>query len=185
MKKPRELAQWQKDDADRLHRAFDAYQAKTGASQFDVALEAGWNTQGALNQYIKGKIPLNWKALVNLSRIFGVHPGEISPTLTADNMLYQATELPESARQDSPPMTLISPTGKTMVIPNELVNAVQDLLDAWHMNTVTRRQLHAYRQIIRADAQMPELPPLKETKGPGITTNISKLIPSDPDQNQH
>lgn len=71
-------------------------------------------------------------------------------------------------------MLLTNSAGKTMVVPTELVDTVQDLINAWKTSSVTRRQIHAYRQLIRADAQMPELPQLRE-KPSGITTNISQL----------
>lgn len=94
MKKNRELEPWQKDDAARLHRAFDEYKKRTGKSQLVVANEIGWNTQATLHQYIKGKIPLNWKALKKLCDMSGERYDAISPTLAAENMVYAASSPP-------------------------------------------------------------------------------------------
>lgn len=64
--------------------------------------------------------------------------------------------------------------GSNLFVPAPLIAAVQDLINAWKTSSVTRRQIHAYRQLIRADAQMPELPQLREKPSP-ITTKISQL----------
>lgn len=81
-------------------------------------------------------------------------------------------------RQDHKPYEVGSGSdgreGSNLFVPTPLIAAVQDLINAWKTSSVTRRQIHAYRQLIRADAQMPELPQLRE-KPSGITTNISQL----------
>lgn len=77
------LTQEQLEDAARLRSVFQ--EAKTrnrSITQEKVALACGW-TQGAVSQYLRGKIPLNLNAVVRLSKELGVSPSAISPSLAA------------------------------------------------------------------------------------------------------
>lgn len=53
-----------------------------GRTQEMVADELGYAGQSAVSQYLNGKIPLNYPALLGFSKLFGVPPSEISPRLT-------------------------------------------------------------------------------------------------------
>jgi hypothetical protein len=61
----------------------DKYKESNGRklSQADGAYLSKIGTQGAFNQYIRGLIPLNAKALVRFAKFFGVPPGDIFPEL--------------------------------------------------------------------------------------------------------
>lgn len=80
------LSPEQLEDAARLKAAWEKYKAvHEGASQEKIAAECGWKTQGAFNQYLLGKIPLNLVALLKMCKAMGdLDPFEISPRLAAD-----------------------------------------------------------------------------------------------------
>ena len=95
MKNRKPLEQWQKDDAARLQRAWHAFSKENNWSQMDLAHACDWKTQGAVNQYLLGKIPLNWPALMKLCRALGVNPRDISPTLANEYGSYSGASQPQ------------------------------------------------------------------------------------------
>lgn len=81
--KRRELTREETQDAERLNSAWNAYKANhKGATQTWLAAEAGLGTQGAVGQYLRGKIPLNTDALIAICKVIEVDPAGISPRLT-------------------------------------------------------------------------------------------------------
>lgn len=82
------LSQEQKRDAARLKQAFKMWQSarrEKGESftQDDVAEDLFGIGQSALSQYLNGTIPLNPKMLGLFSRVLGVQPENVSPTIAA------------------------------------------------------------------------------------------------------
>lgn len=76
------LTEDQLADASRLRAAFRARQdVDPSLTQEALAHLCNWKTQGAVNQYLNGKIPLNLQALLKFSKALGVEPEEISPAL--------------------------------------------------------------------------------------------------------
>lgn len=76
------LSPAQKADAERLRAAWEAFKSsRPFATQEWLADKCGWKTQGAVNQYLLGKIPLNLTALLRFCAALGVTPVEISPDL--------------------------------------------------------------------------------------------------------
>lgn len=91
------LSQDQKDDALRLLAAWEEFKkANPGASQEKFAADCGWKTQGTINQYLHGRIPLNLSALLRMCRVLNIDPGSVSPTLAAQ-LPYQAIAMPSPA----------------------------------------------------------------------------------------
>lgn len=83
MTKRRELTEEQKQDARRLYSAFEHYKLRhPEATQESLANECGWKTQGAVSQYLTGKVALNPTALSKFCRALGVSPHDISPKLS-------------------------------------------------------------------------------------------------------
>jgi predicted XRE-type DNA-binding protein len=90
------LTKEQQSDAQRLKSAFVSWQRLMEAtgretseySQKAVAEQLGI-TQGALSQFLNAHTPLHAHLLLRLSKIIGVKPGLISPTL-ADKALQEA-----------------------------------------------------------------------------------------------
>lgn len=77
------LSKEQLEDAYRLRQIYDRLRLQGIApSQEELAFICGWKTQGAVYQYISGKIPLNPKALIKFSKALRVDPEEISPELS-------------------------------------------------------------------------------------------------------
>ncbi|EKS9914894.1 LexA family transcriptional regulator [Burkholderia multivorans] len=82
--KRRELTAEEKQDVARLKAAWLAYKDRNeGATQEWLGRETGIGSQGAVGQYLRGVIPLNLPALLSFSRVLGVSPESISPTLAA------------------------------------------------------------------------------------------------------
>lgn len=78
------LSPERQEDARRLKSAWEHFKENApGATQETLAADCGWKTQGAVNQYLNGKIPLNIPALLKFSAALKVEPGTISPTLAA------------------------------------------------------------------------------------------------------
>lgn len=75
-------------DAKRLERLMSAYQdrlrAAGEAATQDALAELFHFGQSALNQYLKGKIPLNAEALLKFCTVLGAEPVDISPSITAN-----------------------------------------------------------------------------------------------------
>lgn len=77
------LSKEQLEDASRLRHIYDRLRYEGRApTQEELAYRCGWTTQGAVYQYIAGKIPLNPKALIKFSKALGVKPESISPELS-------------------------------------------------------------------------------------------------------
>ncbi len=79
------LSDEQLDDAGRLRAILAA--RKEGDPQFTqekLAFMCGWKTQGAVNQYVNGKIPLNLRALQRFSDALSVPLEDISPALARE-----------------------------------------------------------------------------------------------------
>ena len=76
------LSHEQLEDARRLERIFlSRQQLDSNLTQEGLAHACGWKTQGSVNQYLKGKIPLNLPALLKFAHALEVQPHDISPTL--------------------------------------------------------------------------------------------------------
>ncbi|KAF1042582.1 MAG: HTH-type transcriptional regulator PrtR [Herbaspirillum frisingense] len=76
------LSSEQLEDAARLDRIFLARkEADPSLTQEALAHACGWKTQGSVNQYLKGKIPLNLPAILKFAHALGVQPHDISPSL--------------------------------------------------------------------------------------------------------
>jgi phage repressor protein C with HTH and peptisase S24 domain len=78
--KNRKITEEQLKDAARLKSAWETYKKTKGATQEQLALALGW-TQGAVSQYLLGKVALNTDALIKFSVYLNVNPKEISPDL--------------------------------------------------------------------------------------------------------
>lgn len=100
-RKPRKpLEQWQLDDAAKLEKIFQRKKLISNGklTQLDFGATSEIGTQGAVWQYIRGRIPLNVTACYKFARSLGCYICEFSPTL-ADQILQYA----ELARPDGKP----------------------------------------------------------------------------------
>src|SRR4051812_27212017 len=79
--KRKPLERWQAEDARRLKALFAAH---AGMSQEKFGQSHGIGTQGAVWQYIEGKIPLNLAVAVKFARGLDCPLSAISPTLSAE-----------------------------------------------------------------------------------------------------
>ena len=75
------LAPEEKSAADRLKALWLQKKSALGLTQQSAATALGWESQGAAWQYLNGKIPLNWAAVVGWAKLLGVEPREIYPEL--------------------------------------------------------------------------------------------------------
>lgn len=92
----------QQADAARLKGVWATFKLQNpDATQEWLADMCGWRTQGTVNQYLHGKIPLNLRAVLKFAAVLGVEAGAISPSLAAD--------LSEATRVSPRATTIISP----------------------------------------------------------------------------
>jgi SOS-response transcriptional repressor LexA len=101
MTKRRPLTEEEIEEAQRLKRAWDDYKLRhKGATQTWLAQETNIGTQGAVGQYLLGKIPLNLEALFAICAAIGEDPAKISPRLVA-------IVEPERRSERPPPLRLV------------------------------------------------------------------------------
>lgn len=75
----RELTFDELEDAKRLKRIWIARRDELHLSQVKAAKELGYNSQGAISQYINGKVALNFQAAAKFAKLLRVNVAEISP----------------------------------------------------------------------------------------------------------
>lgn len=78
--KRKKLEKWQLEDAARLRALFDA-RSKLSQEKFGQSYKIG--TQGAVWQFLDGRIPLTVEAAVKFANGLGIKLADISPTLAA------------------------------------------------------------------------------------------------------
>ena len=78
MNKNRLLTDEAKLEAKLLNEAWLSFKKQNpNFTQEELAHRCGWKTQGAVSQYLHGRIPLNATALSRISKVLGVKPEEI------------------------------------------------------------------------------------------------------------
>lgn len=79
----RPLTEEEQADARRLHAVWLRRKGEIGVTQEQLAADCGWTTQSALNQYLRGVIPLNLEAALKLARALRVEVSDLSPRLAS------------------------------------------------------------------------------------------------------
>lgn len=79
----RPLTDEEREDARRLHAIWLRRKGELGVTQEQLAADCGWTTQSALNQYLRGVIPLNLEAALKLARALRVEVSDLSPRLAS------------------------------------------------------------------------------------------------------
>lgn len=77
----REVTQEELEDAKRLKRIWNEKKEALHLSQVKAARELGYNSQGAVSQYINGKVGLNLQAAAKFAKLLRVNVVDISPRL--------------------------------------------------------------------------------------------------------
>lgn len=75
----RDLTYEEKEDAKRLKGIWQDKKDKLNLNQIKAAEELGYNSQGAISQYLNGKVPLNMQAVAKFAKLLKVAVGDISP----------------------------------------------------------------------------------------------------------
>lgn len=75
----REMTSEELEDAKRLKRIWNAKKDELHLNQVKAAKELGYNSQGAVSQYINGKVGLNLQASAKFARLLRVNVTDISP----------------------------------------------------------------------------------------------------------
>lgn len=79
MTKRRPLTEYEQDCAKRLKSLWLSKKDERGFTQDDMRNFAQWNTQSAVTQYLNGRVPLNYKAIIVFSKFLGIEPKEVDP----------------------------------------------------------------------------------------------------------
>lgn len=64
-------------------------------TQYQLADECGWSSQGTVSQYLNGRLELNLEALLRFAKVLQFDPAEVSPRLS--NMLNITHKIEEPA----------------------------------------------------------------------------------------
>jgi transcriptional regulator with XRE-family HTH domain len=103
----------QHQDAQRLRQAFASAQGcDASLTQETLAHLCGWKTQGTVNQYLNGRIPLNLNSLHKFADALKVRPDEISPELAK-----QGHDLATRYTNDPAPANISEPNKNHAVLP--------------------------------------------------------------------
>lgn len=84
------------DAAARLRVAWKAGKAEHGLTQEGMAERLGGKTQGLVSQYLSGKIPLNYRALVLFCDALGIDPASIRNDLPEQQLTGSSSDAPGS-----------------------------------------------------------------------------------------
>lgn len=79
----RELTEEERQECARLKALYLQWKASTGRTQEQAAEALGFKTQGAVSQYLNGRLALNLEACVKFAAMLGCQVEEISPRLAA------------------------------------------------------------------------------------------------------
>ncbi|BCU91133.1 hypothetical protein YP72344_26280 [Yersinia pseudotuberculosis] len=94
----RKITEQDKQAALRLRTIWDSKREELGLTQEKAAEHLGFNTQGAVSQYLNAKTPLNTDAVIKFSALLRVEPEEIKPEL--EELLSYV----RSTSEDRPPL---------------------------------------------------------------------------------
>lgn len=72
-----------KQAAVRLKKLWNEKKEALSLTQEKAAEELGFNTQGAVSQYLNGKVPLNTDTIIKFAKILHVSPEAIKPELSS------------------------------------------------------------------------------------------------------
>jgi transcriptional regulator with XRE-family HTH domain len=97
----RDLNYEEKEDAKRLKGIWQDKKEKLNLSQVKAAQELGYSSQGAISQYLNGKVALNMQAVAKFAKLLKVGVGDISPRYAS--MVRAPT--PEPLEPYNPPTT--------------------------------------------------------------------------------
>lgn len=75
----RELTPEEAEDARRLRIIWNERKEQLHLSQVKAARELGYTSQGAISQYLNGKVGLNFQAVAKFAKLLRVAVGDISP----------------------------------------------------------------------------------------------------------
>ncbi len=105
MSKRRELTKKEKEMACKLKVIFDGKKDELNLTQLSAAYAMGWKSQGAVYQFLNGRVPLNTDAKIKFANLLGVSVSDFdsefndivtgtgkvnaeSATANADNLSY-------------------------------------------------------------------------------------------------
>lgn len=97
----RDLNTEERDDAKRLKRIWQDKKDRLNLSQVKAAQLLGYQSQGAISQYLNGKVALNIHAVAKFAKLLKVGVGDISPRFAT--MVKNIT--PEPLEPYTPPTT--------------------------------------------------------------------------------
>lgn len=80
----RELTPEEKEECEKLKALYLSWKAATGKTQEQAADILGFKTQGAVSQYLNGKLALNLQAASKFAKMLNCHVSAFSPRLAAE-----------------------------------------------------------------------------------------------------
>jgi phage repressor protein C with HTH and peptisase S24 domain len=102
--KKRELDEMETLAVERLNKIWNEKKRALDLTQERVSLMCGWSGQSAFSQYLHARVPLNFEAVLRLSKVLRVHPTKIMPEIApllpkAEAEFEPGPELPDQFRK--------------------------------------------------------------------------------------
>ncbi|MFS1584000.1 MAG: helix-turn-helix domain-containing protein [Candidatus Arsenophonus phytopathogenicus] len=94
-----------KQAAVRLRKLWNEKKEALSLTQEKAAEELGFNTQGAVSQYLNGKVPLNTDTIIKFAKILHVSPEAIKPELSSLLKYVRETDTNTPTQQPEIPIT--------------------------------------------------------------------------------
>jgi len=92
MAKRRELSSFEAQAAENLRKIWNVRKGELKLTQESAAHALGWNSQGAFNQYLHGKVPLNISTIFKMAALLRCEYHEITPDIMAFAQIEAPTQ---------------------------------------------------------------------------------------------
>lgn len=151
-------------DMETLGQRLARIRESRGLNQTALATRCGWSGYTRISNYEKDlRIP-SLEDIAKMAEQLNVSPGELAFGPDANKTKQNVAQF----ETDGPV--------RTMILPHDLMPLIEDIITAWKTNTVTRRQIYALQQTIRANANMESLPGYQEPRAPGIKKSAASTL---------
>lgn len=117
-----------KQAAARLKKLWNEKKEALSLTQEKAAEELGFNTQGAVSQYLNGKVPLNTDTIIKFAKILHVSPEAIKPELSSLLKYVRETNSDSNTPTQQPEISITNRELALLKLINQLPESEQTSL---------------------------------------------------------
>ncbi|QBY45394.1 helix-turn-helix domain-containing protein [Arsenophonus nasoniae] len=117
-----------KQAAARLKKLWNEKKEALSLTQEKAAEELGFNTQGAVSQYLNGKVPLNTDTIIKFAKILHVSPEAIKPELSSLLKYVRETDSDSNTPTQQPEISITNRELALLKLINQLPESEQTSL---------------------------------------------------------